>query len=264
MDWTKLIFQILNVAIMVFILYRFLFKSARRALDEHSQKVMRALDEAEQRDRQAAATYAQSQERLAQIQGTIALLRQETKEELWRTQKHVLSETRHEIETMRANAKRDLERSHQMGVYGYQCELGRLVATRSERLIEKAGDGSFQKACMAHFLEQLSALPTDKIRDALQTDQEQKTRVRIVSATVLDAASAAQIKEQAQKMVGGPVDVMGKVDPALVAGATMYIRGQILDGSVSGALHTLYERYVADLQSPESARPPRRAVVLAA
>ena len=264
MDWTKLIFQLLNMAIMVFILYRFLFKSALRALDEHSHKVMRALDDAEKRDREAAATYAQSQEQLAQIQENIASLRQETKEELWRTQKHILSETRDEVEKMRANAARDAERAFQKGVYGYQCDLARMVTVLSERMIRQAGEGTFQKACMAQFLEQLSTLPTGEVRDAIQTDPGQSAQVRIVSATVLDAASAAQIKEQAQKMVGGPVNVIGKVDPNLVAGATMFIRGQVIDGSVAGALHTLYERYVADLQSPESARPPRPDVVLAA
>ena len=227
MDWTKLLFQIINMAIMLFILYRLLFKSALRALDEHSQKVMRALDDAERKDREAAATYAQSQERLAQMQENIASLRQETKEELWRTQKHILAETRHEIETMQANAARDMERAYQKGVYDYQCELGRLVTTLSERLIRKAGGGSFQKACMAQFLEQLSALPTGEYRDAFQTDQGQKAQVRIVSACVLDVASAAQIKKQAQKMVGGPVNVIGKVDPALVAGATMYIGDRV-------------------------------------
>lgn len=264
MDWTKLIFQIINITIMVLILYRFLFKSARRALDEHAQQVTRALDEAEQRDREAAATYARSLERLAQIQESIASLMQETKEELWRTQRHVLAKTRDEIETIQANAKRDAERGYDMGVYEYRCELGHLVTTLSERLIRQAGEDSFQRACMAQFLEQLSALPTGEYRESFPTDPGYRAPVRIISACALDAASAARIKEQAQKMVGGPVNVIGRVDPALVAGATMYIRGQVIDGSVAGALHRLYERYVADVQPPESGRSPRPGVVLAA
>lgn len=224
---------------------------------------MRGLDDAERLDREADATYARSLERLAQIQDQIASLRQETKEELWRTEKHILAETRHEIETMQANAARDIERAYQKGVYDYHCELGHLVTTLSERLIRKTGGGSFQKACVAQFLEQLSALPPGEVHNAFQTDREQSAQVRIVSARTLDVASAAQIKTQAQKMVGGPVNVIGKVDPALVAGATIYIGDLLLDGSVAGALHSLYERYVADLQPSERAQPPLDVVLAA-
>jgi F0F1-type ATP synthase membrane subunit b/b' len=248
MNWTKLLFQILNLAIMVFILYRLFSKSALRALDEHSQKATRALDMAEQHEREANAAYAQFQARLAQMQDKSASLRQEAREELWRFQKHSLAETRDEIETLRANAARDVERTLETSVHEYRCELGWLVTRLSERLIQEAGGVAFQDACIARFVERLSLFSEGEYRDRFRVDADQQVPVRVVSASVLDTASVAQIAEQAQKIAGRPVHVIRKVDPALVAGVTMYIADRVIDGSVAGALSTLYERYVAELE----------------
>jgi len=264
MDWNKLFFQIINVAIMVFILYRLFFKSVLRTLDTRSAKVTGALDDAERRTDQANAAHAQFEARLAQMEEKVASLTQGAKEKLWRTQRHILAETRHEIERMQANAEREIERSHQMGVYAYQCELGSQVTALCERLIRQAGGESFQKACLAHFMEQLSALPAGEYLDAFQTDHNRRAQVRIISANALDAASVAQIKEQALRMLGRPVNLIRKVDPALVAGAMIYVGDRVIDGSVAGALHMLYEQYASGLQTPESARPQQPDVGLAA
>jgi F0F1-type ATP synthase membrane subunit b/b' len=265
MDWTKLLFQIMNLAVMVLILYRLFFKSVLRALDKRSKSATSALDKVERQEREAAETYAQYQERLAQIKEAIASMRQESKEALWRTRKHVLAETRHEIETMQAKAEQRIKETHQREIFKYQCQLGRLVTTLSERLVSEAGGDLFQKACIEQFIEHLSVLQADEYHSADLAGEEQLVPVRLLSAYVLDEASIAQLEEQAQKMVGSPVRVTCQVDPALIAGATMYIGDMVIDGSVAGALHGLYERYVADLaQPPESARPQHRDIGLAA
>jgi F-type H+-transporting ATPase subunit b len=265
MDWTKLLFQIINLAVMALILYRLFFKSVLRALDERSKSATSALDSVERKEREAAETYAQYEERLAQIKETIASMRQESEEALWRAHKHVLAETRHEIETMRAKAEQGIKDAHQRGIHEYQRQLGRLVTAQSERLVREAGGDLFQKACMEQFMEHLSVLPADEYHSVFPADEEQVVPVRLLSAYVLDEASVAQLEAEAQKMVGSPVWVNCQVDPALIAGATMYIGDIVIDGSVAGALHGLYERYVAGLaQSPEGVRPQRRDTGLAA
>jgi F-type H+-transporting ATPase subunit b len=258
-DWTKLLFQIINLAVMGLILYRLLFKSVLRALDERSKRVMSALDDVERREREAAEMYAQYQQKMIQIKETIASMRQEAKEEFWRTRKHILAEMRREIEAMRAKAEREIEETLQRKVYEYQCQLGHLVTTLSGHLVRKAGGDSFQRACMGQFMERLSRmnytrmLPADEYRaDELhplnRVDGERVVPVRLFSAYALDDASVARLEKQAQKMVGRPAKVNCQVDPALVAGATMSIGDMMMDGSVAGVLRRLYERYIADLE----------------
>jgi F0F1-type ATP synthase membrane subunit b/b' len=248
MDWTKLLYQILNLAIMVFILYRLFSKSALRALDKRSQRVTSTLDDAEQRQSEAIAAYAQLQERLAHMQESVASLKQEAQAELWRTRKHVLAETRHEVEAIRAKAEWGIKEARKKRTYEYQCQLVRLVTTLSERLIREAGGGSFQEACIGQFIERLSRLPSDEIRYSPPAAEEQVVPVQLSSAYVLGVDSAMQLEQQIQERVGRPIRMICKVDPHLVAGVTVRIGDILLDGSVAGTLQNLYERYAAGLE----------------
>ena len=69
MNWTKLFFQIINLAVMLFILYRLFFKSLLKALDKRSATVTSVLDDAEQRTREAIDRCAESQERAVKDSG---------------------------------------------------------------------------------------------------------------------------------------------------------------------------------------------------
>jgi F0F1-type ATP synthase membrane subunit b/b' len=267
-DWTKLLFQTINLSVMGLILYRLLFKSVLRALDERTRRVTTVLDDAERRERAAADSYTQYQERLAQIQDAIASMRQESDEELWRTRTHVLAETRREIEKMQAKAGWGITEARQRGIAKYQRQLGRLVTSLSGRLVREVGGNTFQEACIGQFIEQLSTLPADEYRaDELyphitQVDGEQVIPVQLSSAYVLSAASATQLEKQIQEMVGRPVKVTYRVDPVLVAGATIRIRDIVIDGSVAGTLRGLYEQYVTNLrQSPEIERSQHLATL---
>jgi F-type H+-transporting ATPase subunit b len=249
MGWTKLLFQIINLAVMLFILYRLFFKSVLRALDKRSTTVTRALDEAERRTREAIDTCGESQERMSKIAERIALVSQEANEELWRTRTRVLAETRHEIETMRESAEREMERDYRKKRYDYRCKLADLVTTQSGYLIQQAGGSLFQRLCIERFLEQLSALSPEEVHGVSPADREQEVQVRIISADVLDTEQVAQLEQQIQAMVGKPVHVLCRVDRALVAGAAIHVGDMVIDGSLAGSLHGLYNRYVADLQA---------------
>jgi len=247
-NWSTLILQIVNFSVMVFILTRFFFKPVVRILDERSKRVTSALDEAEQREREAAEMHAEYEQRLAEAQEQVIVMRQQAQEELEQTKRRLLSETRDEIQTMRERAEREIEEARQEAIYQHRRELGYLATTLSGRLMREAGGNAFQKASTEQFLEQLSALPDDQYRHALEASESEVVHVQLVSAHELDADSASQLERQVQEMAGKPIEVAHKVDPALVAGATIRFGDVVIDGSMAGQLQRLSERYVTDLE----------------
>ena len=195
MDWTKLLFQILNTAIMVLILYRFFFKSVRNTLDRRTAKVTRALDEAKERERKATEAYDRCQVQGEQIEQMIGLMRREAQDEARRACKRVFAETRHEIEAMQAQAKREIEEARAHGISAYQDELGRRVTAESGRLIREAGGPLFQKAVIEQLIERLSQMPPAQYPHLSPADPESVPIVHLSSAAELSDPSAARIKE---------------------------------------------------------------------
>lgn len=245
-SWSTLLFQILNFVVMAVILTRFFFKPVIRILDERSKRVTSALDEAENREQEATEMYAEYQRQVAEMQEQVRAARQQAEQELEQTRRRVLDEARGEIQKMREKAKEEALEAHQQAIHQHRLELGRLTTTLSGRLMREAGGEGFQESSIDEFLRRLSALPVDQYRRSLEAGETDVVHVQLVSANELDAETMSRIETQIQEMAGKPVDVRYKVDPALVAGATMRFGDTVIDGSIVGQLQSLNEQYAAD------------------
>ena len=80
----------------------------------------------------------------------------------------------------------------------------------------------------------------------LETIEAQVVQVQVVSASELSTESRAQIEAQVGEMLEYPIEVRYRVDPALIAGATLRFGDTVIDGSLSGQLQTLTDRYLAE------------------
>ena len=246
--WSTLILQIFNFLVMVFILARFFFKPVVRILDERSKKVTSALDEAEKREKEAADMHAEYEIKLAEAQEQVVSMRQQAQDELEQTKKKFLDEARQEIQAMRDKTTGELEEARQQAILQHRRDLGRLVTTLSGKLIREAGGSIFQSASIEHFLEQLGTLPADQVRRAVADSQTQVMHVQLVSAEQLDSDNASRIEAQLRGLAEQPIEMIYKVDPSLVAGATVRFGDTVIDGSLAGQLQSLGERYLADLE----------------
>jgi F-type H+-transporting ATPase subunit b len=245
---STLIFQILNFVIMVLVLTRFFFKPVLRILDERSKRVTSALDEAQQREQEAREMHDQYAHKLSEAETHVATMRQQAEEELQATKKSVLEEARSEIQVMREKAENEMQEARQNAIQQHRRELGYLTSRLSGRLMREAGGEAFQQASVEQFLERLAALPAESYRQAAQENEADVLHVQVVSANELGADVLARIEKQAQEMAQKPIELLHKVDPALIAGATMRLGGVVVDGSLAGQLDDLTARYVADLE----------------
>jgi F-type H+-transporting ATPase subunit delta len=112
---------------------------------------------------------------------------------------------------------------------------------------ESAGD-AFQQAAIDQFIEQLDNLPTQDYQQQLAESEEGVPRVRLVSARALTEKNTARVERFVAQVAGQPVEIRYDVDPSLVAGAALRLGDIIVDGSMSGQLQQLKERYMQDLE----------------
>lgn len=247
-NWGTLVLQILNFAVMAFILARFFFKPVVRILDERSKKVTSALDEAQRREKEATEIHAEYQEKLAEAEEQVLVIRQQAQDELTRTKEKFLAETRQEVQEMREKAASQLEEARQQATYQHRRELGHLVTMLSARLMRESGGNSFQQASIDQFLARLSALPEEEYRSRLEATDAEVMHVQLASADDLDEDSMMRIEEQLKRMTRQAIEIKHKVDPTLVAGATVRFGDTVIDGSLAGQLQSLNERYLMGLE----------------
>jgi F-type H+-transporting ATPase subunit b len=248
LNWSTVLLQILDFVIMAFILWRFLFKPVVRILDERSARVTGALTDAEQRQQAAEAMRTEYEGKLAEAEEQVVAMRQQAEAELARARREVLDETRHELTTMRSNAENEMREARQQAVVQHRQALGQLITTLSARMIREATSDGFQEGALEQFVKRLSALPQEEYHQAIQSGTEEEVRAELVSAHEMEPGRRAQIEAQVEELAGQPIEIAYRVDPSLVAGATLRFGDLVIDGSLAGQLERLRERYMTELE----------------
>lgn len=246
-NWSTLLFQILNFVVMVLILARFFFKPVIKAMDERSKRITAALDEAARREQEAEAMHAEYEQKLAEANEMVIQMKQQAQEELERTRQQFIAQAQREIEQMRNKAHEEIRDAHRQAIQQHRLELGQLVATLTARLIQEAGGASFQEATMREFVNRLDSLPAQTYRDRMSGENE-PVSVQFTTAAPIDEDMLAQVKTRVETLINHPVNMQHKVNPALVAGATLRIGDTMIDGSLEGQLQTLRAQYMHELE----------------
>jgi F-type H+-transporting ATPase subunit b len=245
---STLLLQIVNFGIMVFILSRVFFKPVVRILDERAEQVTRALQEAEEREQKAIEAQTQYEQTLAEAQEQVLVMQQQAQEDLLQTKQQVLSEAREQVQTMRETAEQDLEQARQEAISEHRRDLGYLAIELSGRLMRQSGGAAFQEASMHEFLDRLARLDPEKYRQTLDDDGTPILQVQVVSTQALKDEERIELETRTAKLLEREIEVRYRVDPGLIAGVTMRFGGVVIDGSLSGQLQTLNERYLADVE----------------
>jgi F-type H+-transporting ATPase subunit delta len=104
------------------------------------------------------------------------------------------------------------------------------------------------KALLALLAEndRLAVLPEIAAQfDALKAEAENKVKAKLVSATAVDAAVAARVKQALEKRLGREVELTLEVDPSLIGGAIVRAEDMVIDGSVRTRLEQLARAMVS-------------------
>lgn len=242
--WT-LLFQIVNFAVLVWLLHRFLYKPVLAVLDRRRAEV-EALAEATREvetertdiEREEEAIKASASEArnaaLEEAHRQIARERDEALAAARAERKSMLDDGRERIRAEREAALRDLEH-HAVGL---AAELaGKLLTELSgpsitAALLDRAVSG----------LEQLGPDKRDELKEALDGDP-------VVVRTFEDLAPEArdQATDRIRAVLGPAAQVDFQVDPELLGGAELHFPLFDLAMSVRGALKTAQAELESDV-----------------
>lgn len=91
----------------------------------------------------------------------------------------------------------------------------------------------------------LQALPEISARfDELKSRAENTIRVTLASASEVDPALSARVRQALQEKLGRDVELEHEVDPALLGGAIVRAEDMVIDGSLRSRLQRLAESLV--------------------
>ncbi len=156
LDWKALLFQVLNFAILLWVLKRFAYRPITKLLEARRQKIAESLKTADEIARQKSAFDGERSERLRQVGEEAAALIAESKREVSALIQTAAAKGQQAATQLRAEAAARLEQETQQLREGVKQETIGLVKRVTERLLSAKLDDATDERLIKQALQDLS------------------------------------------------------------------------------------------------------------
>ncbi len=236
LDPTSFVLELINFAVLVWILHRFLYRPVLAAIDRRRAAVEKSLAEAKGVREQAAGLQAQVGERLASWERERAAAKGKLAAELAAQREKGLAEAARAAGEERARlaalqAKQDLERRRADD----QRALDQAAAFAA-RLLERLSGPELDARLVEMLAADLAALPEDKLRALAEAARAAGASLAVHSARPLSDAARARLEQALSRQFGVECRAQFAVDAALLSGVRVALGPWLLQADLGDEL----------------------------
>lgn len=231
-----LLSQIVNFAILAFLLQRFAYKPILNMLDQRRERIEKGLEDARLAEEARANAENERQQILNQArteaQGIVAEANQRGEAQAAKIIEDARGEAQKVLDEARVEAQ--AERDRLLGEM--RGQITALSIAAANRLIGEALDEQRQTQLVTEFF---SGVKAGKVRVVEKAGVMAGEKAVVTSALPLDEADQAIYRSELQAQLGADAAVEFKTDPAILGGVVLRVGDRVVDGSVAGKLGTL-------------------------
>jgi F-type H+-transporting ATPase subunit b len=251
LEWSTLVFQLLNFFILLLVLGHFLYRPLMDAMQRREQAIAERVRDAEERAKRADAerTSLADVSRAAHAEADALLSRARKDAEQLKEKER--ASARQEAARVLEDAKRRIE-DEERAAHRRLSAAARSSAVRvAASLIDKVAGGPFHEALVTRLLDSGLGLDSAKAELLRRARNHGGHEVIVETAYPLAAEVTSRLEEALTKALGpggGAVHATIRVEPTLVAGLRVIVGVGVVDLSLP--------RMLADLERDAAASEP--------
>lgn len=234
LDATTFILEIVNFLVLLWLLHRFLYRPVQAAIARRQQKAEEArlaldtqraaLDAGQRELQQARAAFGRER----------ASMQQDLAAEIAAERERQLAALRTELADERTKAQARLEVEQKQEARRQEAAAAQRAQAFVRRYLERLAGPELERAITGLFLSDLAALAPEA-RDRLRADPSGGT-IEIATAFPPPDTERRGVESALLSALGRPVSARWTIDPALIAGISVRLDGQLLEASLARAL----------------------------
>jgi F-type H+-transporting ATPase subunit b len=147
--------NLINLAILVGLLIYFGRKALGQILGDRRAKIAQAIQEAEDRQKKAAASLAEQQKKLTEAQVTAERIRKEAEERAKAAQGAIASQTEKDIERLKETAAQDLTSEQERVIAELRRRIAAMAMERAETQLKSQLNENTQQTLIERSIAQL-------------------------------------------------------------------------------------------------------------
>jgi F-type H+-transporting ATPase subunit b len=220
-DWWTLALQAVNFLILVWLLWRFLYRPVREVIEKRKQLAEKAFADADKQKSEAEVarqSFEVARDELTQERQDML---KKIHEQLEIERLKVLDEARHEADKLLDAARGALAKEREAALIEVREQVAALAVELASGLLRKTGSGASSGVFLEQFERQLKDMPTDEL-ERLQKDlAADSARLTVVTASPLTPEEQEQWADQLSVCLGQRSKTDFATDPEILGGSEL-------------------------------------------
>jgi len=249
-DWFTLVAQIVNFAILVFLLQRFLYGPIVRMMEQREENIASRLQEAENKRQEAdqeAAKYRQQQAELKEQRERMAA---KAEEEVAEQRQKLLEQVRTEVEEIEGRWHEAIEREQQQFLQALRDRASEQVVDMVRQALADLADADLEHQIIDVFIRKVREMDEQQ-RGAMSESIERAKGAVVVRSTYAIPDSLREVLVSAigdELFDGRDIQVEFQRADDLVCGVELQADGRRLAWSIEDYLDGIEERVHEELE----------------
>lgn len=220
-DWWTLALQAINFLVLVWLLWRFLYRPVKKVIEARKELAERAFGEAaEAKDEAEAARLSFEQDRLQLSQERQEMLKT-VHQDLEVERGKMVEAAQHEAAQIIESANATIAKERKTAVAEIREQVTELAADLASTLLRQLGSDALNEAFLQKIETHIENLPEDE-RMRLATDLDADgARLTVVTAAALDAGTQTRWRTQLGARLDRSEMTEFAVDPGIIGGAEL-------------------------------------------
>jgi F-type H+-transporting ATPase subunit b len=249
LDWFTLAAQIVNFAILVFLLQRFLYGPIVRAMEQREENIASRLREAERKRAEADQEVADYRQQQEELKGQRERIAARAEEEVAEQRQQLLEQARDEVEQIEQRWHEAIKREQQQFLRALRDRASEQVVDMVRRVLVDLADADLEHQIIEVFIRQLREMGMQQRKEMSESIQRSGGKVVIRSTydipDGLRKTVVAAIRDEL--FDGGDIQPKFERTDELVCGVELRADGRRLAWTVENYLNGIEERVRAEL-----------------
>jgi|ERR1051326_1917375 F-type H+-transporting ATPase subunit b len=154
-DWMKFVAQLINFAIVLFILWKWVFKPITSKLEERTAKIEKSLNDADriQKEKAEFEQWRQQEMRKARQEASAIISKSQT--DAGKVKDEIMQQAKEEQQKLLEQSRKQIEQEKNQALQSAKSELADLVTTATERIIKQKLDSKKDEELIKQSLSSL-------------------------------------------------------------------------------------------------------------
>ncbi|MCB2209349.1 F0F1 ATP synthase subunit delta [bacterium] len=241
LNLSTILLQMANFFILVFILYRFLFRPLQNAMKKRADKITSAMDDAEKAQKEALAAKQEYDEKTNNIDAEIAARKNEARIVIEQTRQQMLSEVQEQADRIKNQTEETLTSLRAEAVQQHKEDIANLVGQFASEMMTDLMDPKLLNLYQEEFLDKIQSIDLAKFVENAQPNEE--LYIKTIMAEEPDQSFQDRLLAYLKDQIDNRFNLSFEVDEKLIAGGVLRFENELIDGSLSGQINKLKKQY---------------------